>query len=51
MLEKQNAEQGLMPLVIDEENAYGYAAENRYFGAVGGHHRIRKISINGRKRC
>jgi hypothetical protein len=30
LLEKQNAEQGLMPLVVDEENVYGYSAENRY---------------------
>ncbi len=30
MVEKQNAEQGLMPVVPDEELAYGYAAENRY---------------------
>lgn len=29
LLEKQNAEQGLMPVVVDEEAAYGYANENR----------------------
>lgn len=28
MLEKQNAEQGLMPLVADESATYGYTAEN-----------------------
>ncbi|HEY5432000.1 MAG TPA: Gfo/Idh/MocA family oxidoreductase [Coriobacteriia bacterium] len=28
MLEKQNAEQGLMPLVADESATYGYAAED-----------------------
>lgn len=30
MLEKQNAEQGLMPVVADEPAAYGYTAENRF---------------------
>ncbi|MEW2547035.1 Gfo/Idh/MocA family oxidoreductase [Streptomyces sp. NPDC047002] len=28
MLEKQNAEQGLMPVIADEPAAYGYTAEN-----------------------
>ncbi len=30
LVEKQNAEQGLMPVVADEAAAYGYAAENRH---------------------
>jgi predicted dehydrogenase len=30
MVEKQNAEQGLMPVVPDEESTYGYTAENRH---------------------
>jgi predicted dehydrogenase len=28
MLEKQNAEQGLMPVIADEPSSYGYTAEN-----------------------
>lgn len=31
LVEKQNAEQGLMPVVDDEAAAYGYEGENRYF--------------------
>ncbi|MDQ2890456.1 MAG: Gfo/Idh/MocA family oxidoreductase [Gemmatimonadota bacterium] len=31
MLEKQNAEMGLMPVVASEAAAYGYEAENRHF--------------------
>ena len=31
LVEKQNAEVGLMPLVADEAAAYGYVAENRHF--------------------
>ena len=31
LLEKQNAEQGLMPLVGNESAEYGYEAENRHF--------------------
>jgi predicted dehydrogenase len=31
LVEKQNAEQGLMPVVADEAVAYGYEAENRHF--------------------
>jgi len=31
LVEKQNAEQGVMPVVADESNEYGYTAENRYF--------------------
>ena len=31
LVEKQNAEQGLMPVVPDEEGNYGYVGENRYF--------------------
>lgn len=31
IVEKQNAEQGLMPYLADEAHAYGYIAENRYF--------------------
>jgi len=31
LVEKQNAEQGLMPVVGDEASAYGYTGENRYF--------------------
>jgi predicted dehydrogenase len=31
LVEKQNAEQGLMPVVGDEAAEYGYEAENRYF--------------------
>jgi predicted dehydrogenase len=30
LVEKQNAEMGLMPVVGDEENEYGYVAENRH---------------------
>jgi predicted dehydrogenase len=31
LVEKQNAEQGLMPVVASETTEYGYEAENRYF--------------------
>ncbi len=31
LVEKQNAETGLMPVVADEAAAYGYAAEDRHF--------------------
>ena len=31
LVEKQNAEVGLMPLVTNEAAAYGYEAENRHF--------------------
>lgn len=31
MVEKQNAEQGLMPVVGNEASEYGYEGENRYF--------------------
>ncbi|MDX1428844.1 MAG: gfo/Idh/MocA family oxidoreductase, partial [Rhodothermales bacterium] len=31
LVEKQNAEQGLMPIVGNEAAAYGYENENRYF--------------------
>ncbi len=31
LVEKQNAEQGLMPIVGNEAGEYGYEAENRYF--------------------
>ena len=31
LVEKQNAEQGLMPVVASEEAEYGYEGENRYF--------------------
>jgi predicted dehydrogenase len=31
LVEKQNAEQGLMPVVPSEATEYGYEAENRYF--------------------
>jgi predicted dehydrogenase len=31
LVEKQNAEQGLMPVVADEAAEYGYEDENRYF--------------------
>lgn len=30
IVEKQTAEQGLMPLVVDEESEYGYTAEDRH---------------------
>jgi predicted dehydrogenase len=30
LVEKQNAEMGLMPVVADEASAYGYTAENRH---------------------
>ena len=30
LVEKQNAEVGLMPIVSNEENAYGYDNENRH---------------------
>jgi predicted dehydrogenase len=31
LVEKQNAEQGLMPIVGNEAAEYGYEGENRYF--------------------
>ncbi|QCI66820.1 Gfo/Idh/MocA family protein [Phreatobacter stygius] len=31
LVEKQNAEQGLMPVLDDEAGIYGYTLENRYF--------------------
>ena len=31
LIEKQNAEQGLMPVVEDEAGIYGYTDENRHF--------------------
>lgn len=31
LVEKQNAEQGLMPVVGDEASTYGYTGENRHF--------------------
>jgi len=31
LVEKQNAEMGLMPVVADEAEVYGYTAENRHF--------------------
>lgn len=31
LVEKQNAEQGLMPYISDEANEYGYTAQNRHF--------------------
>jgi len=31
LVEKQNAELGLMPVIADEAAAYGYTAENRHF--------------------
>jgi len=31
LVEKQNAEMGLMPVVANEAVAYGYEAENRHF--------------------
>ena len=31
LVEKQNAEQGLMPVIEDEAATYGYTDENRYF--------------------
>jgi predicted dehydrogenase len=34
LVEKQNAEQGLMPVVPDEPAHYGYAAENRHMVAA-----------------
>jgi hypothetical protein len=34
LVEKQNAEMGLMPVVPDEAAAYGYEAENRHFCRV-----------------
>jgi predicted dehydrogenase len=30
LVEKQNAEVGLMPVISDEENEYGYTGENRH---------------------
>lgn len=34
LVEKQNAEIGLMPVVAQEQVAYGYEAENRHFVRV-----------------
>ena len=33
LVEKQNAEQGLMPVISDEASTYGYTAENRHMVA------------------
>ena len=30
LVEKQNSEQGLMPVIADEPGVYGYTAENRH---------------------
>lgn len=34
MIEKQNAEQGLMPLLSDESMSYGYTSENSYLATA-----------------
>ncbi|MFE2869916.1 Gfo/Idh/MocA family protein [Embleya sp. NPDC059259] len=34
MVEKQNAEQGLMPVIADEPAAYGYTAENTHISGM-----------------
>ena len=34
LVEKQNAEQGVMPVVPEEYNAYGYTGEDRHFVRV-----------------
>ena len=34
LVEKQNAEQGLMPVIADEAATYGYTAENRHMVAA-----------------
>ncbi len=34
LVEKQTAEQGLMPVVVDEEGEYGYTGENRHMVAA-----------------
>jgi predicted dehydrogenase len=34
LVEKQNAESGLMPVVANESSVYGYDAENRHFARV-----------------
>jgi predicted dehydrogenase len=34
LVEKQNAEIGLMPVVVNEASAYGYEAEDRHFARV-----------------
>ena len=39
MIEKQNAEQGLMPVVEDEASAYGYVSENRHMVEAFRHRR------------
>jgi predicted dehydrogenase len=39
LIEKQNAEQGLMPVVEDPAGAYGYVAENRHFVEAFRHRR------------
>ena len=39
LVEKQNAEQGLMPVVGNEAAAYGYEGENRYFAEAFRHGR------------
>jgi predicted dehydrogenase len=39
MIEKQNAEQGLMPVIEDEASAYGYVGENRHMVEAFRHRR------------
>jgi predicted dehydrogenase len=39
MIEKQNAEQGLMPVLEDEASAYGYVSENRHMVEAFRHRR------------
>jgi predicted dehydrogenase len=40
LVEKQNAEQGLMPIVEDEAGTYGYTAENRHMVECFRHGRV-----------
>ncbi|HET9152246.1 MAG TPA: Gfo/Idh/MocA family oxidoreductase [Gemmatimonadales bacterium] len=48
LVEKQNAETGLMPVVADEAVAYGYEAENRHFvRAFLGKERARLVFEDG----
>jgi predicted dehydrogenase len=45
LVEKQNAEQGLMPISPNEPAQYGYAGENRYFSQAFLHGTAPKLSF------
>jgi predicted dehydrogenase len=45
LVEKQNSEQGLMPVVAEETSHYGYVGENRHFGHAFLHGRTPELSF------